>query len=91
MSDLAKQMYPAEWAEVETATGLKARRRRRSLRLKAEARAVTDKLRSEGKSCASCKSFEWIGGVGDTCLAESDFHGYQRASTTGICPKWSKK
>lgn len=90
--ELARKMFPAEWAQAERMTdGFKRRRRLKNLRDRAVYKLAVDELRAAGKSCALCTGYITTPPgltFKHACAAESDFHGYVEAKDDGICPKF---
>lgn len=87
--ELARSMFPQEWAATLSLPGEKRRRRQANLRRQAIYEQRLAPLRAAGKTCASCDNFRRRGmGGGHICLAESDFHGDMLTTPDNLCADW---
>lgn len=88
--DLASYMFPKEWARFVLRPG--ATKKRQQLRKRAEQQVIFDRLFAAGRSCASCRHFEFTSAINKTtCAMGSDFYGYQIETADGLCVDWSAK
>jgi len=86
---LAAKHFPKVWPKIATAPGKsKARTQYRKAAERAEA---CERLRAEGRSCASCDAFERKGPCGPHCLMDTDFYGYATTKADGLCHRWHAK
>lgn len=91
--DLAAKLYPAEWASASRMTGRKGQARRARLRQQAVYEMRLRPLREAGASCLTCANRTKVGGVGQTCDIDSDFHGYAviKDPSTQLCTDWADR
>ena len=87
-NELAAKYFPKQWEKVADKPG--ASKARQNLRRAADNRVKLDALRQDGACCGKCGSFERVApssmpDFGCWCAADSDFHGYTKASAGGLC------
>lgn len=89
---LAAQYFPKLWADAQ-APGKKNGTKRTQLRNAAEHKQIEDelRLRAQGASCATCRSFGQTNLVGEkryVCSADCDFYGYAITTPGRLCHRW---
>ena len=86
---LAAKHFPDVWARIAHAPGKS--KVRQLYRRRAEHVEAVMQLRAEGKSCASCSSFERKGAARSACLMDSDFRGEVCVSADNLCHRWKAR
>lgn len=76
--------WPEKWANCRNSKA------RNHLRKRFKVENELARLREQGAACGNCASFKKNATVKSyICEANSDFHGYQIASASGLCTDWT--